>query len=364
SFYLTSHRAPHKSLNPTHLRLTHVDNNHEVEYQSRRARKGRYTPKPRHVHSSSDTEFKSMGRGKTVYMRVQEKEGRLKAHLTLDISFWIAVLFTFGSAVWVVNGFLVWFPILRPNLVTTAFTNTAAAFAFIGGSVFEIGSYLMVVEALDRGRETDFGTALGHLLHSRRRLTSHRASSSSEKTLSPGGTSESPSPTPEEQSKQDGEMPDGAKRFVWWGKPLWRDMGYIAAIVQLFAASIFWISTLTGLPGAIPGLYTESASVPIEDVFFWTPQVIGGSGFIISSLILMVEVQTHWWLPRPFDIGWQVAFWNLIGSLGFTLCGAFGYSPSSGLVYQSALSTFWGSWAFLIGSVVQTCEAVWRESPD
>lgn len=58
-----------------------------------------------------------------------------------------------------------------------------------------------------------------------------------------------------------------------------------------------------------------------------------------------------------------MGFWNLIGALGFMLCGALGYSSGSGEVYQSALSTWWGSWAFLIGSVIQLGEAVWRE-PD
>ena len=62
----------------------------------------------------------------------------------------------------------------------------------------------------------------------------------------------------------------------------------------------------------------------------------------------------------PADI-LAVGFWNLIGALGFTLCGAFGYSSSSGLEYQSALSTFWGSWAFLIGSGCQIWEVIWRE---
>jgi hypothetical protein len=58
----------------------------------------------------------------------------------------------------------------------------------------------------------------------------------------------------------------------------------------------------------------------------------------------------------------QVAFWNLIGAIGFMLCGALGYaSESSGAEYQSALSTYWGSWAFLIGSIAQIVEAVWRE---
>jgi hypothetical protein len=56
-----------------------------------------------------------------------------------------------------------------------------------------------------------------------------------------------------------------------------------------------------------------------------------------------------------------VAVWNLVGALGFTLCGAFGYSPLSGIKYESALSTWWGSWAFLFGSLAQCWEVVWRE---
>jgi hypothetical protein len=52
--------------------------------------------------------------------------------------------------------------------------------------------------------------------------------------------------------------------------------------------------------------------------------------------------------------------WNFIGAIGFTLCGALGYATtsSSKVVYQSDLATFWGGWAFLIGSVIQLYEAV------
>ena len=102
--------------------------------------------------------------------------------------------------------------------------------------------------------------------------------------------------------------------------------------------------------------------------------VVGGMGFIMSSAILMYEVQTKWWRLAPGDIGWQgrwslrasltlVGFWNLIGAIGFTLCGALGYAHGSKTEYQSGLSTFWASWAFLIGSVVQLFEAIFREAP-
>jgi hypothetical protein len=93
------------------------------------------------------------------------------------------------------------------------------------------------------------------------------------------------------------------------GKGLWHDIGYVASYVQLWAATIFWISTLlvctppfflatlvesqegdepltspergmvtnsTGLPGVIRG-FPDDPPVAITDVFFWTPQ--GEEGF-------------------------------------------------------------------------------------
>ena len=51
---------------------------------------------------------------------------------------------------------------------------------------------------------------------------------------------------------------------------------------------------------------------------------------------------------------------QLIGALGFTLCGALGPAfDNSGAQYEASLATFWGSWAFLIGSLIQ-----WYESLD
>lgn len=98
---------------------------------------------------------------------------------------------------------------------------------------------------------------------------------------------------------------------------------------------------------------------------------------MISSLLLMVEVQPRWWKLKPMALGWQSEFfcklserllktlltsslrlrppvgvWNLVGALGFLLCGALGFSSSSKAIWQSDLSTFWGGWAFLIGRSV------------
>jgi len=33
--------------------------------------------------------------------------------------------------------------------------------------------------------------------------------------------------------------------------------------------------------------------------------VVGGTGFIVSALLLMIEVQSKWWLPNLGDLGWH-----------------------------------------------------------
>jgi len=244
-----------------------------------------------------------------------------------DISFWLAVTFVLGSTAWVINGFLLFLPLLSPKY--PSHSTTASAFAFIGGTIFELGSYLMLVEALNAGHDQLFGEALRDEVD---RLESR------------GG---------------DG---DGRLAFRWWGSNSWRDLGFLAASIQLVAASVFWISTLTGLPGVIPGL-PDDPPIAISDIFFWTPQVIGGLGFVISSSLLMLETQRAWWKPKLDSLGWYLGLFNLLGAIGFTLCGALGYASlsSSGAEYQSALSTFWGGWAFLIGSGIQLWESIWRE---
>ncbi len=35
-------------------------------------------------------------------------------------------------------------------------------------------------------------------------------------------------------------------------------------------------------------------------------------GFIVASGMLTLETQRNWWRPEPLDIGWHVAFWNLV----------------------------------------------------
>ena len=81
-------------------------------------------------------------------------------------------------------------------------------------------------------------------------------------------------------------------------------------------------------------------------------QVVGAMGFIIASAMLMVETQKHWWQPRPLDIGWHVAFWNLVAR-----------TPRFGAAHMSAFCLFmtrhWNlevrSWHLTQGTCQPSC---------
>ena len=134
------------------------------------------------------------------------------------------------------------------------------------------------------------------------------------------------------------------------------ELGFLACLFQFLGASIFWISGFT----ALPGINNVIGSQGLLDGIYWAPQIVGGTGFIISGTLFMLETQEKWYKPALGVLGWHIGFWNLIGAFGFTLCGALGPAyGNSGAQYEASLATFWGSWAFLIGSAVQ-----WYESLD
>ncbi|KAL1600819.1 hypothetical protein SLS60_007207 [Paraconiothyrium brasiliense] len=278
-----------------------------------------------------------------------------------DVSFDVAFVFTLGSVIWVINAFFVWLPLVRPG---TEFNEEelygGGITAFIGATVFEFGSLLLMAEAVNEDRSGCFGWAV-------ERAISHEAED--EATLLKPSKSHC---THHHQNKRNlvgpGTHPHPVEKdapeiqprsWTWFPSPqdlrthYLHSLGFLASLAQLCGASIFWISGLT----ALPGIY-DNMSRPITIVFYWTPQVLGGTGFIISGTLFMLETQSKWWKPAPRTLGWWIGAWNLLGGVGFTMCPAFGYDTNSWAQYQASLSTFWGSWAFLMGSVVQWYESL------
>ncbi|KIV95172.1 hypothetical protein PV10_02853 [Exophiala mesophila] len=307
-----------------------------------------------------------------------------------DISWLVAMAFTLGSVVWVINGFFSWLPVVAPSTEFPGESKYAGGIsAFIGAIVFfEVGSVLLVIEAVNADQVGCFGWAVEEVferekkkleeendndsssLHGghgqRYRLTASTAhcrhhhqnkrnlvGKPSRKylgltsTTSTTSTTSSPSPSPSSWQWLP-TLTSLRTHYI-------HDLGFLAGAAQLFAATVFGISGITALPGINDHLTPQWRL----NAAYWIPQVIGGSGFIVSSSLYLLETQRKWYIPAPRVLGWHIAFWNLIGSVGFTLCGALGMVyGSSGAQYQAGLATFWGSWAFLIGSYLQLYESL------
>ena len=306
-----------------------------------------------------------------------------------DISYLVAVVFTLGSVVWVFNGFFVWLPLAQPS---TEFPDEIAGgggwTAFIGATVFEFGSLLLMLEAVNENRAGCFGWALEKVVEDVEGRGGEKLRSSPDKQTcshhhtnkknlvgkpspsSPSTKSQNPSQSPSPSEKTQPTHDDTAPSWQWFPSlhslytHYLHSIGFLACAFQTLGATIFWISGFTALPSILAVLSSSPSPAPVSGAY-WAPQIAGGLGFIVSSLLFMLETQRRWYIPAPGVLGWWIGVWNLVGAVGFTLCGILGVLPpgTGGLTaeewaYQASLATFWGSWAFLIGSVVQWYESL------
>ncbi|KAK1052160.1 hypothetical protein LTR74_016569 [Friedmanniomyces endolithicus] len=273
-----------------------------------------------------------------------------------DVSWLVAYVFTIGSIVWVINAFFALLPLTKPSTQFPGETLYGGGItAFIGATIFEFGSVLLMLEAFNENRAGCFGWALeqayenhlepqsGNRLSPSDDCTHHHANKrnlvgkpANADSLAPN---EKPSPASADRSP-----PPGASSWVWW--PSYHvltthhlhDLGFLACSAQMFGASVFWISGFT----ALPGIYNViSNTTRILNGVYWVPQVVGGSAFIVSGTLFMIETQKRWYRPALRELGWHIGLWNLIGGLGFTLCPIFGFGTVEWRVLQASASTFW-----------------------
>ncbi|KAJ5083802.1 hypothetical protein N7456_013229 [Penicillium angulare] len=289
-----------------------------------------------------------------------------------DVSYLVAVTFTLGSAIWIINAFFAWQPLVEPS---TEFAGESlvggGVTGFIGATVFEIGSVLLLLEAVNANQTGCFGWALETELTKVNGEVSHTVTAeakpindecqhhhANKRNLVGAGKLEARRRSFSVEGYS--TVSTDGRSFRWvpsvseLRKHYLRELGFLASLIQFFAASIFWIAGLTGLPGII-----DHMSQGLTDGIYWVPQIVGGVGFIISGLLFTIETQKKWYQPAFHILGWHIGAWNFIGGIGFTLCGALGPASSvSGVEYQATLATFWGSWAFMIGSTIQWYESL------
>jgi hypothetical protein len=254
--------------------------------------------------------------------------------LTIDlknISWWVAILFTLGSMVWLINGYVSMWPLSSPIIVTNVLSLTA----FFGGMIFIFVGVSAYLEIINRAKYThirelalSYDTKLfPSVIHKCRRFFVHNSN---------------------HIKKYNNHVKDW--KFLCIEMHNW---GWWLNVIQLLGALIFFVACAVG----VILLFDNSLSLY---TWFWLPQMVGAVCFIISSLMAMIEVQEKIYLPALKNIGWYSALFNAVGAVGFFLCAYLGaYYQSEFIIYWgSDLSTFIGSSAFLISSYLMLIEVM------
>lgn len=235
------------------------------------------------------------------------------------------------------KGFFAWLPVQVPSSEFKGEVYYGGGItAFIGAILFfEVGSVLLVLEAINANNSGCFGWAVEQLVDG----------PNTQLEIAPNQDC-----THHHQNRHNlvgaakNHKSSGKRQWQWY--PTWHDLrthylhelGFLAGAAQLFGATVFGVAGFTALPGIANHLTPQWRL----NAAYWIPQVVGGSGFIVSSALYMLETQKKWWQPAPHLLGWHIAFWNLVGAFGFTLCGALGIAfGNSGAQYQAGLATFW-----------------------
>lgn len=171
--FLNPTRAKFRYSTPNHQRSNNLDHNSEeaspepkdeqlasnvdLIWRSRDNRKGRHTLV---VNPSSDPSAPFLAPKSTSGLR-QVCIGILrmtKQYPYWDVSWLVATMFTLGSVVWVINAFFAYLPLAQPS---TLFKNEVlvggGVSAFIGATIFEIGSILLMLEAINENQTGCFG---------------------------------------------------------------------------------------------------------------------------------------------------------------------------------------------------------------
>jgi len=354
-----------RALHPTHASFdeTKPSTTQYVRYQwrSRDNRKGRHTLIVPYDHPQRPS-------------RLHTTLAGVKRMLTQfpywDVSYWVAVNFVIGSAIFVASGLFYWLPIAFPSTKFQLESSVGGGVtSFVGATFFQIGAVLLCFEAVNENQTGCFGWAVEDLFYradpahcehphqSQSQSTSARQGQGQDQDQGgEGGGAEKPKNTTKRRRRSPAQT---SRKWRWW--PSWKEVrtyyiyeiGFLANFSLATGATIFYVCGILSLPG----LYGMLSQGVIWGVYYLT-YLVGGLLFVFSSALYMLETQEHWYKPAPRVLGWHIGLWNMIGSVGWTYAASLGYCEQHWCEYQSELTLIWASAAFLVGSVLLWFEAL------
>lgn len=146
-------------------------------------------------------------------------------------------------------------------------------------------------------------------------------------------------------------------RLKLWG-PRRDDKNWLAAATQFPGTLAFNVSTAFAI--------NTSLTLAQSNRLIWAPDFVGSVLFLVSSAFAVLAVSTPFLSWSPHDIGWRIAWINMLGSVFFML-SALGsvLLPATGAMFDSrwaALGTLLGALCFLWGAALMF--PLWRATPE
>ncbi len=217
-----------------------------------------------------------------------------------ELNWWIAILFVVGAILFLLATALSLAPELaRAWSVKTGHVNLIF---FIGSIPFTIAAYLQLFQASNAGEFFTTGTKLP------------------------------------------------LKTIIFGWKP--GDIGWLGSSLQFIGTILFNVNTFDAM---IPSLNWFQ-----QDLFIWTPNIVGSIFFLVSGHLAFLEVCHSSWAWRPKTISWWVVIFNLLGCIGFILSAIFAVVLPGSANLEAVSVSLWfmlmGAAGFLIGSALMLPE--------
>lgn len=327
------------------------------------------------VHSTAELFYEAQPPKQQVTRPSQRIKQMLTRFPWRDMSWMVGVTFTIGSAFFIVNGFFLLLPLTNPSTTFDSELYWTGATAIIGGIIFILGGFAGVLEALNLNRggqvtviegitvdgdtsDMEFKSDEEALRQNNKLVAPFRDSTMDlplRQTLPSSKTSPNSSAA-NPNSTTSATLPAlyGSSAFIFWPNTpqlrtiFFRDLCFIAAVIQSIGTFIFMLAIITAFPGVV-----DLTNVTVFYLANLLPATLGGVLFITASVLQTITTQPNWYTPRPLSVEWHVGFWNVIGSIGFTLAGALFYLGTTAGSIQASGASLWGSCAFMLGGLLQ-----------
>lgn len=139
------------------------------------------------------------------------------------------------------------------------------------------------------------------------------------------------------------------------------------ALIGWHPASAGWLSTFTQFLGTVAFNFNTfdailaPPSATAQDLFIWTPDMIGSALFLISGYLAFIETSHRYWSWKPKDLAWQIVFVNLLGCIAFMIAAILAFVPAgpepSWIPAVSNINLLLGALGFFVGALLTMRES-------